>query len=122
MVRLKLSLGKNQQIRPKDIVGAIAGECDISGNSIGRIDLYSNYSFVEVPIDYASTVLDIMNQKDIRGHDVEFQVATPKPRDDDRHRGSMRNHNSYRSRTITRSSTNSRFNHRVGRRQYRFGM
>ena len=122
MVRLKLSLGKNQQIRPKDIVGAIAGECDISGNSIGRIDLYSNYSFVEVPIDYASTVLDIMNQKDIRGHDVEFQVATPKPCDDDRHRGSMRNHSSYRNRTITRSSINSRFNHRVGRRQYRFGM
>ena len=51
MVRFRISLGKNQQIRPKDIVGAFAGECDIPGSSIGRIDLYNNYSYVDVPLE-----------------------------------------------------------------------
>ncbi|HJK00935.1 MAG TPA: DEAD/DEAH box helicase [Methanocorpusculum sp.] len=78
MVRFRITLGKNQQIRPKDIVGAFAGECDIPGNCIGRIDLYSNYSFVEIPLEYAATVLEIMNQKTIRGQELEIQTATPR--------------------------------------------
>ncbi len=78
MVRFKISLGKNQQIRPKDIVGAFAGECDIPGSSIGRIDLYSNYSFVEVPLEHADTVAEVMASKTIRGHELQIAVATPR--------------------------------------------
>ncbi|MDO5844602.1 MAG: DEAD/DEAH box helicase [Methanocorpusculum sp.] len=78
MVRFKISVGKNQQIRPKDIVGAFAGECNIPGSVIGRIDLYGNYSFVEVPLEYANTVAEIMGSKTIRGNEVEISVATPR--------------------------------------------
>jgi len=78
MVRFRITLGKNQQIRPKDIVGAFAGECNIPGSCIGRIDLYGNYSFVEVPLEHAVAVLETMSQKTIRGQELEIQTATPR--------------------------------------------
>lgn len=78
MVRFRITLGKNQQIRPKDIVGAFAGECNIPGSCIGRIDLYGNYSFVEIPQEHAAAVLETMSQKTIRGQDLEIQTATPR--------------------------------------------
>lgn len=96
MVRFRITLGKNQQIRPKDIVGAFAGECDIPGSCIGRIDLYGNYSFVEVPLEHADKVKEIMGTKSIRGKELEITVATPRSeRDgDDERRGRRDFHHS----------------------------
>ncbi len=37
MVRLTLSAGKANGVRPSDIVGSIAGHADIPGRSIGKI-------------------------------------------------------------------------------------
>lgn len=98
MVRFKISVGKNQQIRPKDIVGAFAGECDIPGSSIGRIDLYGNYSFVEVPLEHANTVAEVMSSKTIRGNEIEIAVATPRRErdDDDYERRPRRSYNNNR--------------------------
>lgn len=79
MVRFRITLGKNQQIRPKDIVGAFAGECDIPGSSIGRIDLYGNYSFVEVPLEHADKVRETMSKATIRNKELQITVATPRP-------------------------------------------
>ncbi|MDR3102779.1 MAG: DEAD/DEAH box helicase [Methanocalculaceae archaeon] len=102
MVRFRITLGKNQQIRPKDIVGAFAGECNISGSCIGRIDLYGNYSFVEIPLEHAAAVLGTMSKKTIRGQELEIQTATPRERHDEEgrdrirsfHGGEHRSHNS----------------------------
>lgn len=90
MVRFRITLGKNQQIRPKDIVGAFAGECNIPGSSIGRIDLYGNYSFVEVPLEHAQTVLDTMSSKTIRGQELDIQTATPRSERDEAERDRSR--------------------------------
>ncbi|WP_319379417.1 DEAD/DEAH box helicase [uncultured Methanocorpusculum sp.] len=87
MVRFRISLGKNQQIRPKDIVGAFAGECDIPGSSIGRIDLYNNYSYVDVPLEHANLVAEVMGSKTIRGQELEISIAAPRtPEEEERER------------------------------------
>jgi ATP-dependent RNA helicase DeaD len=57
MVRLFINLGKNQRIKPGDILGAIAGETGMPGKLIGSIDMYDKYTFVEVPREYASEVI-----------------------------------------------------------------
>jgi len=85
MVRFRISLGKNQQIRPKDIVGAFAGECDIPGSSIGRIDLYSNYSYVDIPLEHANLVAEVMGSKTIRGQDLKISVAGPRTPEEEEH-------------------------------------
>ena len=40
MARLFLNVGRDQNIKPGDVLGAIAGESGISGRMIGSIDMY----------------------------------------------------------------------------------
>ena len=60
MARLFINIGKNQNVRPGDILGAIAGESGIPGRMVGSIDMYDKYTFVEVPEENAESVLKAM--------------------------------------------------------------
>lgn len=72
-VRLYFNIGKKCRITPKDILGAITGETNISGNAIGAIDIHDNYSFVEVAKDVAEFVLETMNGNTVRGYTLSVQ-------------------------------------------------
>jgi len=78
MVRLFVNLGKNQNVRPGDILGAIAGETGIPGKLIGSIDMYDKYTFVEVPREYASDVIQTMKTVKIKGKSVNIEPANKK--------------------------------------------
>lgn len=80
MARLFINIGKNQNIRPGDILGAVAGESGISGKMVGSIDMYDNYTFVEVPREYADAVLRAMKDVRIKGKNVHVEKATGKGR------------------------------------------
>jgi ATP-dependent RNA helicase DeaD len=75
MARLFLNLGKKDQIRPNDIVGAIAGETGVPGRSIGGIDIFDNFSFVDVPSKDAAHVIDVMNTNTIKGKAVNIEIS-----------------------------------------------
>lgn len=75
MARLFLNLGKKDQIRPNDIVGAIAGETGLEGRNIGGIDIYDNFSFVDVPSKDAAHVIDVMNSNTIKGKAVNIELS-----------------------------------------------
>lgn len=78
MVRLFINLGKKQKIRPGDILGAIAGETGIPGKLIGTIDMYDKYTFVEVPREYASDVIQTMKTSKIKGKTLNIEPANKK--------------------------------------------
>ena len=78
MVRLFINIGKKQRIRIGDILGAVAGESGMEGNLVGAIDMYDNYSFVEVPYEYAAEVLDAMKHAKIKGKTVNVEPANRK--------------------------------------------
>lgn len=78
MARLFINAGRNQKILPKDVIGAIAGETGIAGKLIGKIDIYDKYTFVEVPVDYAETVLEIMKNNKIKGKTINIEPANSK--------------------------------------------
>ena len=75
MARLFLNLGKKDHIRPNDIVGAIAGETGVPGHSIGGIDIFDNFSFVDVPTKDAAHVIDVMNTNTIKGKAVNIEIS-----------------------------------------------
>ncbi|NLA99797.1 MAG: DEAD/DEAH box helicase [Methanomicrobiales archaeon] len=62
---LRIPVGREHQIRPKDIVGALAGETGIPGSAIGAINIYDTYSTVDVPSDAAEQVIEGMKGKTI---------------------------------------------------------
>lgn len=78
MVRLFVNIGKDQNVMPGDILGAIAGESGISGRMVGSIDMYDKYTFVEVPGDCADEVLDCMRNVKIKGKSVHMEKANNK--------------------------------------------
>ncbi len=57
MVRLSLSAGKAQGIRPNDVVGTIAYHADIPGKTIGAIRIQQDHTFVDVPEQFVQQVL-----------------------------------------------------------------
>ena len=75
MVRLFINIGKSQRIRPGDILGAVAGEAKIPGKLVGAIDMYDNYTFVEVPQEYGKDVLRGMKNVKIKGKSVNVEPA-----------------------------------------------
>lgn len=74
-VKIFINLGKKDKVMPKDIVGSLAANADISGNDIHRVNVLEKFSFAEVPADYAQTVIEKMMGKQIRGKDVNIEIA-----------------------------------------------
>ena len=66
MVRLFIDVGRDHGVRPNDIVGAIANEANIPGKSIGAIDIYDQFTFVDIPTEYKAQVLEHMSHASIR--------------------------------------------------------
>ena len=77
MVRLFIDAGSRGGVRPGDIVGAIANEAGVPGKAIGSIDIYDDFTFVEIPAQFRDQVLQRMARATIRGRPVGIRVATP---------------------------------------------
>ncbi len=86
-VRLFVNVGKKDNVRPGDIVGAIAGESGMPGQLIGAIKMYDNYTFVEVPGEYVDEVLQAMKNVKIKGRDVHMERANKGGKSEDRGSG-----------------------------------
>lgn len=78
MVRLFINVGKKQNVRPGDVLGAIAGESGIPGKLVGSIDIHDRYTFVEVPRDVAADVLDAMKNVKLKGKTISVEPANHK--------------------------------------------
>lgn len=77
MARLFLRVGRRDDVRPTDLVGAITHEAGVSGHSIGDIDIYDTFSFVEVPAASAAMIMDALDRTTIRGRRPQATFAQP---------------------------------------------
>jgi ATP-dependent RNA helicase DeaD len=78
MTRLYLDIGRDDGVRPADIVGAIANEANIPGRAIGAIELFERFAFVEVPGNLSERVLRALKRTTIRGRKIAPSVAQPR--------------------------------------------
>jgi len=75
MVRLFVTIGKKDHIKPKHILGAITGECNVSGDTIGAIDVLDKFSFFDVHKDVADKIINKMNGNSINNKKVSVEKA-----------------------------------------------
>ncbi|MEV6968650.1 DEAD/DEAH box helicase [Hamadaea sp. NPDC051192] len=66
-VKLFFGLGRRANIRPQDIVGAIANEAGLSGRDIGAIEISDRFSLVEVPAGAADDVISALRNSTVKG-------------------------------------------------------
>jgi ATP-dependent RNA helicase DeaD len=62
LAKYRIEVGRAQGASPKEIVGAIANEGGIEGRFIGQINLFSDFSTVELPVDLPESVLATLRQ------------------------------------------------------------
>ncbi len=72
-VSLAFSVGRNDGIRPADLVGAITGEAGITSKELGAIRINPDFSVVEVSESVAGQVARVMKGKTIRGEKVDVK-------------------------------------------------
>jgi ATP-dependent RNA helicase DeaD len=78
MVRLFITIGKKDKVKPNDIVGAVAGETGVPGRVIGHIDIFEEFTFVDVPKDYVKDIITGMKNKKIKGKKINIERAKKK--------------------------------------------
>lgn len=78
-VRLFISIGQRDGVRPGDLVGAIAGEAGISGDQVGRIEIRDTFSIAEVASDVGERVIKALNGTTVKGRSlrVDYDRKTP---------------------------------------------
>src|SRR4051812_12829286 len=81
MTRLFIGAGRTAGVRPRDLVGAIAGESGVSGRSIGAIEVSDRFSIVEVPDERAQEIIAALRSSTIKGKKASVRrdrTAPPK--------------------------------------------
>ncbi len=73
--KLFLNIGKFQGARPKDILGALAGETGLPGNTFGDIQVFPKHTLVEIPEERMDEVLKSFKRVRIKGIPVVARRA-----------------------------------------------
>lgn len=72
---LRASIGRSQRIAPNFIVGAIVEGTGIPASSIGKIDIFNDYTMIELSHEDAQKVLDEMEGGKIKGIPVHYIIG-----------------------------------------------
>ena len=67
MTRIFVGVGRSNGVRPKDLVGAITGEANLTGKEVGAIEIADRFSLVEVPDRKVDEVVWAMRRTTIKG-------------------------------------------------------
>ncbi len=77
-VRLFINIGKSHRVSPGDIIREIVKHSGVDGKIIGKIDIHQNYSFLEMPEQYAEIVIVSFENVRYRGVNVVIEPAKRK--------------------------------------------
>ena len=75
MVGLFMTIGRKNNISPADLVRTLVDETAIPENSIGNINIYETFSFVEVPEEWANYVISCLHRQTVRGRRISVEPA-----------------------------------------------
>lgn len=80
-VRLFVSVGQKDDLSPRELLGALAGESGVKGDYFGRLDIRDTFSLVEVHPDVADQVIKGANGLTIKGRAtrVDYDRGARKP-------------------------------------------
>ena len=72
MARYRLNIGRNDGVKPGNIVGAIANEAKLSSRDIGRVSINPKYSLIDLPSDLPSNTLKQLERSMIMGKPIQL--------------------------------------------------
>ena len=72
----RIEVGHQHGVQPGNIVGAIANEAELEARYIGRIDIRSDYSLVDLPEGMPPELLEHLQKVRVAGRPLRMQLAT----------------------------------------------
>lgn len=72
MRRYKIALGNRDRIKPGNILGAIANEADISSQFIGSIQIFQDFTTVDLPDEMPKETLEVL--RNVRVFDKKLNI------------------------------------------------
>ena len=75
MNRYRVEVGHQHEVRPGNIVGAIANEAGIDSQYIGRIDIQEDHSFVDLPEDMPRDIFKKLKKVWVSGQKLAISSA-----------------------------------------------
>jgi ATP-independent RNA helicase DbpA len=72
MSTLCIDGGRQEKVRPGDILGALTGDAGIAGDAVGKIGIFATRSYVAIRRDQAATALKRLREGTIKGR--KFRV------------------------------------------------
>ena len=86
MERYRIEVGYKHEVKPGNIVGAIANEAGIDGQYIGRINMHDDFSLVDLPGDMPKELFNSLKFVRVSGHQMQIsrlgEEPNPKTSDD----------------------------------------
>lgn len=77
-VKMFMNIGKNHRVVPGDIIKEIVKRAGIDGKLVGKIDIHTSYTFVEIPEQYAEIVLLSFDNVRLKGVNIIMEPAKKK--------------------------------------------
>ena len=74
---IKLSVGGNAGVQPRDVVGCVTGEAGVSKEVIGTIKVFPAITLLQVATDYAEQIIEGVRGSKLKGKAVHAAVGTP---------------------------------------------
>jgi ATP-dependent RNA helicase DeaD len=68
MERFRIEVGHEHEVKPANIVGAIANEAGLDARNIGHIDIHTDFSLVDLPKGMPREVFQDLSKARICGH------------------------------------------------------
>jgi ATP-dependent RNA helicase DeaD len=80
MQRYRIEVGHDHKVKPGNIVGAIANEADMESKFIGRIDIFDDYSTVDLPEGMPKELLHLLKKVWVAGQQLRMSpLGASKP-------------------------------------------
>lgn len=73
MDRFRIQVGHEHGVTPREIVGAIANEGGIEGRYIGRIQIYDNYTTIDLPEGMPDDILQTLQRTRVCNQSLDMQ-------------------------------------------------
>mgnify|MGYP000701545673 FL=1 len=74
MQRYRIEVGHDHEVKPGNIVGAIANEADIESKYIGRISIYDDHSTIDLPEGMPKELLYTLKKVWVSGQQLKISL------------------------------------------------
>ncbi len=75
MERFRLEVGSKDNVKPGNIVGAIANEAGLESQHIGRINIYDSYSIVDLPEGMPKDIFNTLKRTWVSGKQLNISIV-----------------------------------------------